>query len=399
MCPSYMATRNEEETTRGRANVLRLAMSGKLGEAPVASEEVHRALDLCLECKACKTECPSNVDMARLKSEHLAHWREERGATLRDWVFAETPRLARLAAGPLAPLMNLGTRLGPITAFGNSKLGIAQERALPPFARRRFSRLSVSESENPKSHTVVLFSDCWTETMETHLGVWARALLEEFGYRVVVEGNACCQRTRISKGFLKEAKRDGEKTIRSLDRFARKGVPILGIEPSCASSLYDDLPDLVENREAALRVAKATQPIQDFIANELERERIDAMEASGDGAASILLHGHCHQKALTTTRASKNVLSAAGAEVNEVDSGCCGMAGSFGYETEHFDISQTIGESRLFPAVRSVSDDTLVVADGFSCRHQIADATGRTAYHFVEALGRLTFGCESPPEQ
>jgi Fe-S oxidoreductase len=221
---------------------------------------------------------------------------------------------------------------------------------------------------------------------------WALDVLERAGYRVKIVADVCCQRTRISKGFLPEAQRDGAKAVDRLQHFARRGIPVIALEPSCASSLRDDLPDLVANRDAASLVARATTSLQEFLQREMEAGRLAPPEPPGPGVPPVLLHGHCHQKALWGTGPTKAMLAALGVDVREVDSGCCGMAGSFGHEAEHHEISQMIGARRLFPAVQECSDDTIIVADGFSCRHQVADATGRKALHFAEAYGRIARG-------
>jgi Fe-S oxidoreductase len=388
MCPSYMATRDEEATTRGRANALRLAMSGQLGDVGIASKEIHDVLDLCLECKACKSECPSNVDMARMKSEHLAHYHAEHGVSLRERIFSEAPTMGRWLSGPLSTFANGPLKIGFLRRTMLGALGVAKERNLPPYATQSFEswwrgRAKVTPKANATQ--VLLFVDCWANYHETGVGKAAVRVLEHLGYRVRISAGHCCQRTRISKGFLDKARREGGETVAHLDRYARRGIPILGLEPSCTSSLTDDLPDLIENRKAARRVAKATLPIEEFLQREIAEGRL-AMESPNGDSPRVLLHGHCHQKAVFSTAAAKKLL---GANVTEVDSGCCGMAGSFGYEEEHYEVSQRIGERRLLPAVRAAEEDTLIVASGFSCRHQIKDATSRKAVHVIQAIERV----------
>ncbi len=401
MCPSYMATREEKDSTRGRANALRMALAGQLGPGALTSKGMHDVLDLCLECKACKTECPSNVDMAKMKSEFLHAYHKVHGSTLRDRLFASSPRAARMNAGLLAPLVNGVLGISWVRRTMNRMLGVAVERPLPKyanetlvqwFARRRKPNLPADAAE------VVLFDDTYANYHETNIGKWAVRVLEHLGYRVRLARAGCCCRPLISKGFLTKARRDGEQTLRNLDRYARKGIPILGLEPSCVSALRDDVPDLVEDEELGKRVAAHVFPIEEFLEKELVagRFKLELPEA----AESYLLHGHCHQKALNGTGPLKRLLGADGTpRVEEVDSGCCGMAGSFGYEAEHYKISQQIGESRLFPAVRSLKAGTPVIANGFSCRHQIVEATGTPAMHFIEALGRALLGAkERPPK-
>jgi Fe-S oxidoreductase/FAD/FMN-containing dehydrogenase len=396
MCPSYMATRDEEATTRGRANALRLAISGKLGPERLANEELNEVLDLCLECKACKTECPSSVDMSKMKSEQLAAYQEVHGRSLRSMIFAQFPLMGRLAAGPPAKLFNAPLEIPWLARMAQSALGIAPERELPKFAEKKLTDL-VDEhrgdwqpDKNVTLRKVVLFGDCFTNYNEPSVGLWAMRLLERLGYRVELVADTCCQRTRISKGYLYEARDGGAKTVEKLYRYARQGVPILGIEPSCVSSLTDDLKDLVPNKMHATKVAEFAMPVEEFLAREVAEGRLDWPE--GKPKPSYLVHGHCHQKALFSTSPTKALLSQMGngskPNVEEVDSGCCGMAGSFGYETEHYRVSQRIGEQRLFPAVRSQKEETGLIANGFSCRHQIREGTGRDAVHIVEALAR-----------
>jgi Fe-S oxidoreductase/FAD/FMN-containing dehydrogenase len=394
MCPSYMATRDEKDSTRGRANALRLAMSSQLGRDALTSKELYEVLDLCLECKACKTECPSNVDMAKMKSEFLHHYHKANGTKLRERVFAYSPRMAKLNAGLLAPIVNATLSIAPIRKAINGFLGVAVERELPTYAtttlpswfrRRKRRKLPANAPE------VVLFNDTYANYHEAGIGRWAVRVLEGLGYRVRLANAGCCGRPMISKGFLDEARREGEKTLRKLDVFAKKGIPILTLEPSCASALRDDVPDLLDDVELGKRVRAAIVPIEHFLDQEVASGRIQLDLPAV--RKQYLMHGHCHQKALEGTAPAKRLLGNENGlpRVCEVDSGCCGMAGSFGYEQEHFEISQQIGESRLFPAVRKRPEGTPVIANGFSCRHQIKDGTGAKAMHIIEAIGRAMF--------
>ncbi|MBI1293061.1 FAD-binding protein [bacterium] len=391
MCPSYMATRDEKDSTRGRANALRLAMSSQLGRDALASRDMYDVLDLCLECKACKTECPSNVDMAKLKSEFLHHYHQAHGTKLREKLFAFSPDAAKLNSGLLAPIVNTVFAIAPIRRAINKALGVAVERELPTYARVKFSTWFRTRKRRklPKNAPeVVLFDDTYVSYHETHVGKWAVRTLEALGYRVRIAAAGCCQRPLISKGFLTEAKARGEKTLRKLDVYARRGLPILTVEPSCCSALREDLPDLIDDAALGQRVSKAVIPIEHFLDQEQAAGRIKLdLKAV---RKNYLMHGHCHQKALEGTGPAKRLLGSADGlpRVAEVDSGCCGMAGSFGYEQEHYQISQEIGESRLFPAVRNRPEGTTVIANGFSCRHQIKDATGAKPMHIIEAIGR-----------
>ena len=395
MCPSYMATRDEKDTTRGRANALRLAMSGQLtpgiegrdqAEADIpgalASDGVHEVLDLCLSCKACKTECPNAVDMSRLKADALQMRHDERGVPLGYKLIGRMPDVAPLMRGPLAWIGKTLDKLPPYRVLFEKLTGIDRRRPLPPFASRHLKSLvnrRARQATNPGGRgRVVLFNDTYTNTMEPHLGVAALDLLEGCGYEVILADAGCCQRPRMSKGMVREAKSRGTKTLQNLDEFASQGLPILCLEPSCASSLRDDLPDLIDDAELGQRVASHIHMIDAFLADQ-------GVELTTEHA-EILLHGHCHQKALFGTSAIKQLFAEMpDTNCEEVDSGCCGMAGSFGYE--HHDLSEQIGEDRLFPAVRdAVKDGKTVVACGISCRHQLHDFLDVKAKHWVEVV-------------
>lgn len=382
MCPSYMATRDEEHSTRGRANALRLAMSGQLGAQGLTSRRLREALDLCLSCKACKTECPSNVDMATLKSEVLQKVYDRHGTTWRDRLVGESPKVARRLAGGWAPAVNAVQASSVFRYVLELLAGIDRRRTLPTVAAEPLHRWA-GEQKETDGPEVALFADTYSDCHEPAIGKAAFELLTACGYRVALISGGCCQRPRISHGFLRLARDDGEATLRQLDAYVQRGVPVLVCEPSCASALTDDLPDLVGDRELADRVAAGVMMIDVFLDSEIAAGRLEPdFKPSSD---RLLIHGHCHQKALYGTAAMKRVLGGVpGLGVDEVDSGCCGMAGSFGYEKEHYEISQKIGEDRLFPAIRQLDDATTIVACGFSCRHQIAHFTGRHARHWVE---------------
>ncbi len=394
MCPSYVATRDEEHSTRGRANALRLAMSGQLEVTPKGSQRsdaltgrrLHEVLDLCLGCKACKAECPSNVDMAKLKSEVLQRYVDRHGASRRDRMVHGSARLARALAGRGAPVVNALQRTAIFRRLLEKAAGIHRGRALPSYAAEPLARRLARRAPGPETgDEVVLFADTYASFHEPEIGVAAVELLESCGYRVTVAHAGCCQRPRISHGFLRDAKRDGEATLRRLDADLRRGVPVVVCEPSCASALTDDLPDLVDDPGLAERAASGIQMIDVFLDSEIAAGRLGVELASP--AAGVLIHGHCHQRALYGTAAMKRVLGRIpGLDVAEVDSGCCGMAGAFGYEQEHYELSRKIGEDRLFPAVRALDPGATLVACGFSCRHQIEHFTGRRAVHWVEVV-------------
>jgi len=386
MCPSYMATRDEEAVTRGRANALRLAMSGQLGPDALTGDRLHEVLSLCLSCKACKSECPNAVDMARLKSDVLQMRHDRHGTPLGTRLIGGSPDMARHTAGPLAPLANFVQSLPPFKAVFEKVTGIDRRRPLPKLARNTLPKLLRKRRDRdtgtePGRH-VVLFDDTYANYYEPQVGLAAVELLEALGYRVTLAKAGCCQRPRLSKGLVKQAKQHGTRTLKNLDAYAHRGLPILTLEPSCASALVDDLPDLIDDEALGRRVAGRIRMIDTFLAEELDAGRLQGRLVSNIKEA--LVHGHCHQKALFGSDAMKHLLEQADVNVREIDSGCCGMAGSFGYE--HHDLSMKIGEQRLFPAVREKIDDTVVVACGFSCRHQIKDGCGTSAKHFVQVV-------------
>ncbi len=386
MCPSYMATRDEEATTRGRANAMRLAMSGQLGGDALSSDRMKEVLDLCLACKSCKTECPNAVDMSRLKSEVLQMHHDKHGVPPGYWLIGGMPAMARLIAGPLAYLVNAVSKLPGYGWFMEKVAGMDRRRPQPPFATRPLASLlrarnAVSQAVGVDSGKVVLFNDTYASYMEPRVGLSSVELLEGCGYEVIMANAGCCQRPRLSKGLVRAAKRDGTRTMQKLDVYAKQGLSILCLEPSCASALADDLPDLVDDAAMGQRVAACIKMIDVFLEEEVAAGKIAPLTMD---PGSYALHGHCHQKAEFGTAAIHNHFARVGdADCEEVDSGCCGMAGSFGYE--HYELSQAVGEDRLFPAVReAVREGKTILACGISCRHQLHDILDVKAKHWVE---------------
>ena len=387
MCPSYRATRDEKHSTRGRANGLRLAMSGQLGPDGMSDQKLYEVMDLCLSCKSCKSECPSNVDLARLKSEFLQQYHDTHGLTLRDKVIGGSGRMAAFISGWKAPLVNWFQKTWLFRRLLEAVAGFDRRRPLPAYASRPLSAWFAGRSrpERTTVGTVVLFDDTYMNFHETSVGISAVELLESCGYEVLLANAGCCQRPKISHGLLREARAEGEKTLRKLDEYIQQGLQIVACEPSCASALTDDLPDLIDDEELGKRIKENVMMIDVFLAREIEAGRCTCEFTSLHD--EILIHGHCHQKSLYGTTFMKEILDRVpDISVSEINSGCCGMAGSFGYEKEHYDLSMQIGEDRLFPAVRSRSEDAAVIACGFSCRHQIADGTGAQSRHWVETL-------------
>ena len=361
MCPSYRATRDETHLTRGRANTLRLALSGQLGAE--GDEAAKDALDLCVSCKGCKRECPTGVDMARMKIEFLAQYKARRGYSARDRAIGFLPRYAPLAAR-LAPLSNLFTR----TLQG--ALGFAP-RPLPRWRRDWFTDRGTADGN------VILFVDTFTRYFEPENARAAKAVLQAAGYRVQIPGRLCCGRTFLSVGMVDEAKREAQRLLETLAPAAARGVPIVGLEPSCLFSLRDEFPVLLKGSDA---LARNSFLFEEFLAR--EPGRLQFQEVKHD----VLLHGHCHQKAFDAMGAVQKVLGMVpGLKVKTIETSCCGMAGSFGYEAEHAQVSMKMAEMTLLPAIRN-APDAMLVADGTSCRHQIQDGTGRRPLHVARVL-------------
>jgi FAD/FMN-containing dehydrogenase/Fe-S oxidoreductase len=384
MCPSYMATLDEEHSTRGRANALRSVLSGKVPRSEFTGKRLHEVMDLCLECKACKAECPSNVDMAKLKYEFLDHYHRANGLPLRNRVFGGIERLNRVGSS-FAPVSNWLSRLSLTRRFMETALGIDRRRPLPLFARETFEEWFRSRPQfgDGSKGEVVLFHDTFNNFNTPGVAAAATQFLEHCGYRVVLADKRCCGRPMISKGMLGQAKDNAVWNVERLLPFAARGVPIVGLEPSCLLTLRDEYPEFLQN-DAARRLAANTFLFEEFVAREHKAGRMAVERRSG--GQKILLHGHCHQKALVGTSATIGMLSAAGFDVSEIDSGCCGMAGSFGFEREHYDLSVSIGNRRLAPAVKSVAADVEICAPGISCRQQIEHLAGRTAKHPAELM-------------
>ncbi|MFC1676243.1 FAD-binding and (Fe-S)-binding domain-containing protein [Planctomycetota bacterium] len=387
MCPSYRATLDEQHSTRGRANALRLAMSGQLGADAMTSKRLFEIMELCLSCKSCKTECPSNVDMTRLKSDFLQNYHDANGFGLRERLIANSTTMAKIIAGPLAPIVNFGQKTWLFRKALEIVAGFDSRRTPPEYARVPFAKwFARREKTNGKlTKKVVLFEDTYLSYHQTSVGISAVELLESCGYEVILANAGCCQRPRISHGFLRQAKAKGEKTLQNLDKFIQQRLKIVVCEPGCCSALIDDLPDLIDDEQLGNRIKQNVMMIDEFLAGEIDSGNLSCRFTSP--FSDILIHGHCHQKSLFGTTAMKNILNRIdGIIVTEIDSGCCGMAGSFGYEKEHYDMSIQIGEQGLFPAVRNRKPETAVVACGFSCRHQIEDGTGVKALHWVETI-------------
>ena len=393
MCPSFMATREEEHSTRGRANALRNALSGTLPAEELISQRMFEVMDLCIECKACKAECPSSVDMAKIKFEFLAQYYEENRVSLRTRLFADIAAWSRIGSGTLAPVANWSLKNGLVRWGLERFLGITRQRTLPEFARQPFSdwfqaRRNGNTSPPQKASTrgkVVLFNDTFNNYNYPQVSIAATEVLEAAGYEVVLSGHKCCGRPMISKGLVDKARQAARETVDCLAPFAEQGLPIVGLEPSCLLSVRDEYLDMLPDDARVKTIAEYCYTFEEFIAKLADEGQLE-LELT-DEARHVLLHGHCHQKSLVGTSPSQRTLTLPpGYTADEVDSGCCGMAGAFGYEAEHYDISIAMAERRLLPTVREQSEDTIIAAAGVSCRQQIQHGTGRPVMHPAQIL-------------
>jgi FAD/FMN-containing dehydrogenase/Fe-S oxidoreductase len=391
MCPSYQATREEQHSTRGRANALRLALTGQLGLDGLADRALHDALELCLECKACKAECPTNVDMARLKAEFLHQHQRRHGVPWRNRLIGGLDLMSRWGSR-LAPLSNWLTRNGATRWLNEKLLGIDRRRLPPAFARARLRRLFKEQPVDGRD-SVLLFPDTFADFYEPATGMAAAKLLGGFGFRTTLgpPGLRCCGRPAISSGLLDKAVALARHNVDTLYPWAAEGKPIVACEPSCLLTIKDDYPALfrgVEQKKASV-VAGACKTLEEVLAAR------DAPAAKfRAGPAKILVQGHCHQRALVGMKPALSLLARVpGATVVDLDAGCCGMAGAFGYEVEHYEVSRLVGEQRLFPALRAAhAGMATIVAAGFSCRLQIQHFTGRQAVHPADLLASLLVG-------
>lgn len=387
MCPSYMATRDEEHSTRGRANALVKALSSPDPRRALGEERLHQALDLCLECKACQRECPLGVDMAALKSEALAARHELHGVPLRSRLFASIRAVNRVGSA-MAPVANAAVRL-PGRKAAWRRLGLADARPVPRFAAENlvtWFRRRRQPAEAPAGE-VIFLADSFTTFTEPQVGRAAVELLEMAGHRVRLASRGCCGRPAISKGMLATARRQAAAMVGRLAGPALSGAAIVGVEPSCLLTLRDEYPSLLGDSPAVRAVAGAARLADSLLADAVRDGRLACRGPEPVGR--VVLHTHCHQRAIVGSRDTVELLRALpGAEVMELDAGCCGLAGSFGFEAEHYELSMRVGGLRLFPAVREQPPAATVVATGVSCRQQIAHGAGRAAVHPLELLRR-----------
>jgi FAD/FMN-containing dehydrogenase/Fe-S oxidoreductase len=392
MCPSYMATRDENTTTRARANMLREVITHSKNENPFNHRDIYKILDLCLSCKGCKSECPSSVDMAKLKAEFLYQYYQSNKVPFRTKMIANITRINKLTAR-IPGITNFFLSNKITSGILKKMLGFAPERNIPLLYKttlktylKRNNSHSTNRSESNRK--VYLFVDEFTDFNDVEIGIKAVGLLVKLGYQVEVPEHEISGRTYLSKGLIKEAKELAISNVNSLKEIISPETPLIGIEPSAILSFRDEYPDLVgkELKEEALTLGKSALMFDEFIASEIEKGNI-LPERFSIEPRMIKLHGHCHQKSIASIKPTVKMLSLpVNYRVEEIKSGCCGMAGSFGYEKEHYELSMKVGELVLFPAVRAASPEILIAAPGTSCRNQILDGTGRKAFHPIEIL-------------
>ncbi|MFC5826191.1 FAD-binding and (Fe-S)-binding domain-containing protein [Nonomuraea insulae] len=394
MCPSYIATRQEEHSTRGRANALVKALSEPDPRAALGDERLHEILDLCLMCKACKSECPMSVDMATLKAETLSHHHDIHGVPLRSRIFGSIRALNRLGSAT-APLSNLPARVGVLRSLLDRTIGITSARPLPVYHRInlvRWFRKHRDPQARAAQGTVTFLADSFTTYTEPHIGRAAIELLEQAGWGVTLAGGGCCGRSSLSKGLVDDAKAKAGKLIAAL---AETDTPIVGCEPSCLYTLRDEHVAMMPDDPRVRQVADRVRQVEELLTEAVDAGRLRLREDSWLAGRRILFHGHCHQKAEVGTAATMALLRRIpGVEVVELDAGCCGMAGSFGFESEHYDVSMTVGEDRLFPALAAEPETTVVAATGVSCRQQIFHGAQRDAWHPIELVREALAGAE-----
>ncbi|MEJ7738952.1 MAG: FAD-linked oxidase C-terminal domain-containing protein [Chitinophagaceae bacterium] len=391
MCPSFMATRQEKDTTRARANILRDFLTHSEKANRFDHEEILEVMDLCLSCKGCKSECPSGVDIARMKAEFLQHYYDANGTPFRTRLIGNFTRLNAIAA--VMPAVYNFLMTNPVSSgWAKRLMGFSGKRPLPRLynytLKSWFTKWKTEHRPPARNRKIFLFADEFTNYNDVPVGIKFIQLMTALGYEVEIPDHLESGRTYLSKGLVRQAKKIAIRNVKLLADAVADGTPLVGLEPSAILTLRDEYPDLVPDEllPKAKLLAKHTFYVDEFLAGEILLEHITGDQFTAE-TRHVKLHGHCHQKALSAINASIAVLSLpANYKVELIPSGCCGMAGSFGYEAEHYDLSMNIGELVLFPAIRTAADDVMIAAPGTSCRHQIRDGTGRTAHHPVEIL-------------
>ena len=391
MCPSYMATKNEKDTTRARANILREMMTHSKKLNRFDHKEIKEVMDLCMSCKGCKSECPSNIDMARYKAEFQHQYYKSNGVPFRTKMIASFEK-NNAKASKVPGLYNALTTFVPTASIAKSIMGIAPKRSFPKLHKQTlrvwFKGFKPTVNNGSIKGSIVFFCDEFTNYNDTNIGITAIKLLDKLGYRVKMIDHTESGRTMFSKGLLDGAKKAAVTNIIALKDVVSQETPLIGLEPSAILTFRDEYPDIVpqELKEDARSIASNTYIIDEFLAGEIDKGNIKADQFT-EREQKIKVHGHCHQKAISSVSFTTKILSLpANYNAEAIPSGCCGMAGSFGYEKEHYNVSMKIGELVLFPAVRNAEEGVVIVAPGTSCRHQIKDGTNRNALHPVEVL-------------
>ena len=389
MCPSYMATRNEKDTTRARANILREVLTNTDQKEAFSSEEIKEVMDLCLSCKGCKSECPSNVDVAKLKAEFLQQYYDKKGAPFRSKMIANFTKTSNFWS-KMPGIFNFFASNKLTSPLVKKTMGFATQRPIPLLHNttlRRWFKSQKSPAKKLDKGLVYFFCDEFTNFNDTDIGIKAIKLLWKLGYDVKIPEHQESARTYLSKGFVRKAKEIAQSNITQLSGLASENTPLVGLEPSAVLTFRDEYLDLAGDlKEKAQALAKNTMTLEEFLGAEIDKGKISS-ELFTTEEKTIKLHGHCHQKALSSLVPTKKMLSLPkNFTVQLIPSGCCGMAGSFGYEKEHHEVSMQVGELVLFPTVREQPEDVIIAAPGTSCRHQIKDGTGRKALHPVEVF-------------
>ena len=388
MCPSYIATRNEEDSTRGRANALKAFISSNKNLDDYTAHRTFEILDLCLECKSCKTECPSNVDMTKLKYEFLQAYYKKNKIPLRNYLLGNLPTLNKVGS-IFAPLSNWIIQSSLIKIFMDKYLGITKNRSLPPFSNQTFTQWFnfneqfINNPENQKS--VIIFPDTFTNFNYPHLGKATVRIMQKLKYNIIVPSLKCCGRPMLSSGLIDAAKQNAKYNIDILYPLVQRGIKIVGIEPSCLLSFRDDYISILGERPEVEAVAKSTFLIEEFLeySSTHDKTKLNFRTTSTD----VLFHGHCHQKAIVGTTSAMNVLkSIPGINPSNLETGCCGMAGSFGYHKEHYELSMQIGQKSLFSILKDQKKDSTIITEGVSCRQQIQHGLNVKAKHLVEII-------------
>ena len=381
MCPSYRATKNEKDTTRARANMLREVLTNNEAKNKFDSAELKEVFDLCLSCKACASECPSNVDIATLKAEFLYQYQETNGYSFRSKLFANNVKYNKL--GSIAPAL---TNAILNTPFAKAAMGVAQQRSVPKLAPKTLRKWVKKQPKTSHAKTVYFFCDEFTNFYDVTIGKDAFYLFDKLGYNLKLIAHEESGRSFISKGFLKQAKAICNLNVAIFKDLITEETPLIGIEPSAILTFRDEYIRLADDTASAERIAKNAFTFEEFLAKEFEKGAFNA-DLFTSATKTLKIHGHCHQKALSGTHSSFQILNIPkNYGVTIMNTGCCGMAGSFGYEKEHYAISMQVGEDTLFPKIRNTSLETEIVAAGTSCRHQIYDGTERLAKHPITIL-------------